>query len=87
IMGFLGSLFGKKPKAQSEEQAVLIYMKLSNDEFGATGETAEYYLFEDDLEAILANQGVGELDGHEFGGGVCSFLSVWARRQGAVFIS
>ena len=76
MAGFLKSLFSKSEntvRPTKDEQAVIIHLKLSNEEFGYSGETAEYYPLEDDIEALVENNGVGELDGHEFGGGFAVF--------------
>lgn len=48
-------------------QIVLVQLKLSDDKFGASGESFRLYDVEDALEAAVA--GKGELDGHEIGGG------------------
>ena len=53
--------------AAKEEQAVIVYLKLSDDKFGASGETFALYDVEDALGKAVKN--VGELDGEEIGGG------------------
>lgn len=53
--------------ARSNGQIIQVYLKLSDDKFGASGETFKLYDVEDSLEAALA--GAGDLDGHEIGGG------------------
>jgi ABC-type transport system substrate-binding protein len=53
--------------APKEAQAVIIYLKLSDDRFGADGETFALYDVEDALEKAVKK--AGELDGHEIGGG------------------
>ena len=52
----------------NQQQAVIVHIKLSDDEFGDGPERMAAYEVEDRLlEGIAA--GVGEVDGHEFGGG------------------
>ncbi|NTF49087.1 hypothetical protein [Rhizobium rhizogenes] len=53
--------------AASEKPAVTIHIKLSDNAFGASGETFGLYALEDELEAAVGNS--GELDGHEIGEG------------------
>ncbi len=70
LVALLG--FGVGPPAgagttRSNDQIILVYLKLSDDKFGASGETSKLYDVEDSLEAALA--GTGDLDGHEVGGG------------------
>jgi hypothetical protein len=51
----------------TNDQAVIIHLKLSDNEFGAEGETFALYDVEDALEKAVT--GAGELDGHEIGKG------------------
>jgi hypothetical protein len=62
---------GNIPKQENQkiEQAVIIYLKLSNDKFGEAKEREALFRLEDELESKVAAGGAGEYDGHEFGGG------------------
>lgn len=64
-------LFRKKPapKAQPVEHAVICRYALSGDEFGELDEREAIFALEDALIAAIDAAGVGEFDGHEFGGG------------------
>jgi hypothetical protein len=56
-------------QTQTSEQAVLVYLKLSDDEFGDFDERESVFRLEDEVEPIVSSSGIGEYDGHEFGGG------------------
>ncbi|HVZ18940.1 MAG TPA: hypothetical protein VG897_17620 [Terriglobales bacterium] len=51
------------------EQAVIISMRLSNDDFGTEAEDESLLQLEAELEKCLAETDFGEWDGHETGGG------------------
>ena len=51
------------------EQAVIISMRLSNDEFGTEAEDTSLAQLEEQLDHCLNGAQVGEWDGHETGGG------------------
>lgn len=53
--------------AEPADQTVIVYLKLADNEFGAEGESFALYGIEDAVESAIAT--VGELDGHEIGGG------------------
>lgn len=53
------------------EEAVLIYIKLSDSEFGTWDDREKCYAFEDALIEEFSKQDIGEIDGHEFGEGYC----------------
>jgi hypothetical protein len=55
--------------SEGSEQAVIVYLKLSNEEFGECREREAAYGVEDELREALVEAGVGTCDGHEFGGG------------------
>ena len=56
-----------------EQQAVIVRIKLSDDEFGDGPERMAAYEIEDRLiEGISAD--LGEVDGHEFGGGFATIF-------------
>jgi hypothetical protein len=61
------------PQGQSggSEQAVLVYLKLSGEGFGAPVERDRIFALEEELDAAIENAGAGEFDGNEFGGGEC----------------
>ena len=56
---------GPEPK----EQALLVYLKLSDDEFGDFDEREAIFALEDRLIQAIASTSAGEYDGHEFGEG------------------
>ena len=51
-----------------QSEAVIIRMKLSDDEFGEWAERRAAYEVEDRLIDAISPE-IGEVDGHEFGGG------------------
>ena len=53
------------------EQAVLVYIKLSDNEFGSEEERDGLFELEDRLEQRIIENDAGELDGNEFGEGYC----------------
>jgi len=80
-MGFFSNLFGsdrKKEKISEEydftEQAVLIYIPLSDDEFGSQEEREAIHKLSDELSKAIETAGTGEFDGDEFGGGECTLF-------------
>lgn len=73
-MGFFAKLFGKDGRQKPVpkiEHAVLVYLKLSNDSFGAEEERDSIHQLSHQLESVIDLHGVGEFDGDEFGGGRC----------------
>jgi len=77
-MGLWSRLFGSK-KAEAalendsgQQNALLVYLKLSDDSFGTQEESWAIYELEDKLESALEKAGAGEFDGHEFGEGFCT---------------
>ncbi|MDB5471801.1 MAG: hypothetical protein JWR84_3361 [Caulobacter sp.] len=76
ILGLIGAAAlascGKaetKAVTKPDEQAVIVSIKLSDAEFGASGESFALYPLEDAMEARVKADGTGDLDGHEIGGG------------------
>lgn len=59
------------PPSQSSVpgEALLVYIRLSDDEFGTTEERDRVHLLEDDLRELVAGVPGADVDGHEFGGG------------------
>src|ERR1044071_853675 len=55
------------------EQAVLFYLKLSDDQHGEAEEREAIFKLEDALEKKIASAKVGAYDGHEFGEGFATF--------------
>ncbi|WP_050886832.1 hypothetical protein [Bradyrhizobium sp. ORS 285] len=53
------------------EQAVLVYIRLREGEFGSERECAEIADLAAELQQAIDHHGVGEFDGDEFGGGRC----------------
>lgn len=72
------------PEETSGEQAVLLHIRLGNDHFGLEGETATMYELEDELRAVIEAARIGELDGHEFGGGEC-VIFMYGRNAEAIW--
>jgi hypothetical protein len=58
-----------KETQPGREQAVIISMRLSNDNFGTEAEDESLARLEAQIEECLEGTGVGEWDGHESGGG------------------
>lgn len=81
-MGFFSRLFGGgkgggdgahgSGDAAGEEHALLLHIKLANDQFGDPDEVGVMHALQDEIESALAAAGAGELDGDEFGGGLCT---------------
>lgn len=55
------------------QQAVVIHLKLSDNECGSFAERETAFTLEDRLEAAVTGSAIGEYDGHEFGEGWCRF--------------
>lgn len=53
----------------AEEHAVIVYYKLSDNEYGTEDEREVVYDLEGRLERAIEAAGAGEFDGNEFGGG------------------
>lgn len=53
----------------ASEQAVILYLKVSNRAFGSGEEASLIHSFEDKLEQTIKEKGLGEFDGDEFGEG------------------
>jgi hypothetical protein len=51
----------------NRDEAVIVRLKLSDDEFGQAEEREAVFAIEDRLTELLAARNVGEVDGHEFG--------------------
>jgi hypothetical protein len=58
-----------------EEQAVLVVVRLSDSAFGKPAEREMIEQIEQELQATLADQGVGSFDGDEFGEGCCTIFT------------
>ncbi len=54
---------------EKSEQALLVYLKLSDDEFGEFEEREAIFALEDRLIEAIATASGCEYDGHEFGDG------------------
>lgn len=55
-----------------QQQALIIHLKLSDEEFGTEDERTELYNIEEQLRKAIDDKSAGyEVDGHEFGGGFC----------------
>jgi hypothetical protein len=68
IVGFMNMLLDACDVTMAE-QAVIAHFTLSGDEFGAPAERAVLFEAERVMAAAVADAGVGEVDGDEFGGG------------------
>jgi hypothetical protein len=55
------------------QHAVVIHLKLSDEEFGSFDERENAFTLEDRLEDAVTDSAIGEYDGHEFGDGWCRF--------------
>lgn len=55
--------------AAKDEQAVLVFLKLSDGSFGEFEEREAIFDLEDKLQSAISQGGIGEYDGHEFGDG------------------
>jgi hypothetical protein len=53
----------------NNEQAVLVFLKLSDDAFGTAEDRERVFELEDQLAAAVKDAAAGEYDGHEFGNG------------------
>ncbi|TIQ34789.1 MAG: hypothetical protein E5X48_16515 [Mesorhizobium sp.] len=53
------------------EQAVIVYLLLSDGQFGAQQERQWVQALENRLQQVVSDAGVGEFDGDEFGEGKC----------------
>jgi hypothetical protein len=53
------------------EQAVIVFLKLSNQQFGAFDEREALFELEDHLADAIAQHNAGEFDGDEIGEGEC----------------
>lgn len=72
-MGFFKRLFAaKQPAPKGPEHALLLSIRLGNDEFGEPGEVEAMHELQDELSAAIARAKAGELDGDELGAGVCT---------------
>jgi hypothetical protein len=56
------------------EQAVVVHIPLSNDEFGTEEEQEAAFALDEELAEAVDASGAGEFDGNEFGGGECVFF-------------
>lgn len=52
-----------------QQQAVIVFLKLSDEEFGSSEEREHVFGLEDRIEALLQEDPGAECDGHEFGDG------------------
>lgn len=58
----------------SDEQDLVVVLKLSNRQMGTHQERADLEAFADDLDMAVREAGVGEYDGDELGGGECTLF-------------
>ncbi len=68
----------------SDEQAVLVWIKLSDEAFGSGDDEDIVFALEDELVAAIGEQGAGEFDGNEFGDGGCT-LYMYGRSADCLF--
>lgn len=66
LLSHLKGLLGGKEKPQ---HALLVYIRLGDDEHGSSGEREDLFELEDRLIEALDAKQAGELDGNEVGGG------------------
>lgn len=90
-MGFLQRLLGKgddvsgkaptsgrasaSAAAPPTEHAVILTITLTDDAFGTPQERTRLHAIQDELAAAMRRASAGELDGDEFGEGVCTIYS------------
>ena len=55
------------------EHAVIVHLRLSDDQFGHEAEREALFDLQDELREVVDGGGLGEFDGNEFGGGECVF--------------
>ena len=60
--------------ADDQRQAVFVFIKLSDGDMGDSEDDDAIYALEDRLNAAIERQGVGELDGDEWGNGNCQLF-------------
>lgn len=58
----------------ASEQAVTVYLQLSDNGFGSEDEQHRIYDLSDQLAAAIDTQDAGEFDGDEFGDGSCTLF-------------
>jgi hypothetical protein len=56
-------------KPTTSEQALLVFLRLSDDTFGTAEDRERIFELEDQLAAAVKDAAAGEHDGHEFGNG------------------
>ncbi len=66
---FLSKLFGTKTTAQ---HALLVYLRLSDEQHGEHDEREDIFSLEDDMSRAIDAAHAGEFDGNEFGEGFCT---------------
>lgn len=67
LIGFLSKLFGGKSK--SADQALLVYLRLTDEQHGEHDEREDIFRLEDRMSDAIAAADAGEFDGNEFGDG------------------
>lgn len=83
-------LFGRREQpapeasAESPEQAVLVYLRLSDDNVGTDDERRQIHALSNALEAVLKDSPVGDFDGEEFDDGRCT-LYLYGPEADALF--
>jgi len=58
-----------RSSSAADEQAVIVYLRLTRGDFGSVAERQKISVLEDKLIAAIDASGVGEYDGNEFGEG------------------
>ena len=53
----------------TDEQAVILHLKLADDDFGPPGEVEALNRLGDSFRSVVDSAGIGEYDGNEFGAG------------------
>jgi hypothetical protein len=75
-MAWFSNLFGRSKPAPAStdvpEHALLVYLELSDPDFGTEAERESIHALTDELDEAIASAGVGEFDGDEFGDGTCT---------------
>jgi len=66
LLSRLSEMLARKSRAQ---RALLVYLRLSDDDHGESLECEELFRLEDEVMVALEGAGAGEFDGNEIGGG------------------
>ncbi len=77
-------LTGTADQMDDQRQAVFVFIKLSDGDMGDERDDEAIYALEDRLNQVIEEQGVGELDGDEWGNGNCQ-LFMYGKNADRIF--